>query len=203
MLILNSSTLIGKGKRRECYLHPEDENKCIKIVVTGDYKETLREQSYYKLLSERNISWSMVAQFYGNVETNRGEGAVFELVRDFQQEHIKTLDYYFLSSLNEIDFDCQNLLMLIPLLKEYLLEWKIVTISINPRNIVYKKMSKTEGSLVIIDNIGNADFIPICNSVDIFAVRKIRAKWRRFENLLAKKYNQNKALQRMLKDLNC
>ena len=60
----------------------EEKNRCVKIVVTGNHKETLREQSYYRLLSKRNISWSMLVQFYGNVETNRGEGAVFELVRD-------------------------------------------------------------------------------------------------------------------------
>ena len=49
MLTLESSSLIGRGLRRECYFHPEDENKCIKVVVAGDHKETAREQSYYRL----------------------------------------------------------------------------------------------------------------------------------------------------------
>ena len=71
MLTLKSSSLIGKGLRRECYFHPEDETKCIKVIVAGDHKETLREQSYYRLLEKRHISWEMLARFYGNVETNR------------------------------------------------------------------------------------------------------------------------------------
>jgi hypothetical protein len=201
ILKLNSSTLIGKGLRRECHFHPEDENRCIKIVVAGDHKETLREQSYYNLLSNRNISWSMLAKFYGNVETNRGEGAVFELIRDYQGDVSKTLEYY-LSAQDEPDFNYQNLSKLLTLLKQYLMKWKIVTMAIKPQNIVYKKINKTEGTLIIIDNIGNSDFIPICNYVDNFAIRKIRRKWQRFEFSLTKNYNHNKALQRMLKDSN-
>lgn len=198
MLNLDSSTLVGKGKRRECYFHPEEKNRCVKIVVTGNHKETLREQSYYRLLSKRNISWSMLVQFYGNVETNRGEGAVFELVRDYNGDVSKTLDFY-LSAQDEPAFNYQNLSKLLPLLKDYLIKWKIVTVSITPWNIVYKKINKIEGTLVIIDNIGNSDFIPICNYIDSFAVRKIRSKWRRFENLMTKKYNQNKTLQKVFK----
>ena len=91
MLKLEPSALFGRGLRRECYFHPEDETKCIKIVVDGDHKETVREQSYYRLLEKRNISWRMLARFYGNVETNRGEGAVFELIRDYNGEVSKTL----------------------------------------------------------------------------------------------------------------
>ena len=201
ILKLNSSTLIGKGLRRECYFHPEDENRCIKIIVAGDHKETLREQSYYRLLRKRNISWSMLAKFYGNVETNRGEGAVFELIRDYHGDVSKTLEHY-LSAPDETDFNYKNLSKLLALLKHYLMKWKIVTMAIKPQNIVYKKINKTEGTLIIIDNIGNSDFIPICNYVDNLAIRKIRRKWQRFEFSLTKNYGQNKALQRMLKDSN-
>jgi len=201
MLNLNSSTLIGKGFRRECFFHPEDENRCIKIVLYGDQKETLREQSYYRALSKRNISWSMLAKFYGNVETNRGEGAIFELIRDYHGDVSKTLEYY-LSAQDETDFNYQNLAKLLTLLKQYLMKWKIITMNIRPQNILYKKINKTEGALIIIDNIGNSDFIPICNYVDKLAIRKIRKKWQHFEYSLTKNYDQNKALQRMLKDSN-
>ena len=102
MLTLESSALIGRGLRRECYFHPEDENKCIKVVVSGDHKETRREQSYYRLLEKRNISWRMLARFYGNVDTNLGEGAVFDLIRDYNGEISKTLGHYF-SAINETD----------------------------------------------------------------------------------------------------
>ena len=187
MLTLASSSLIGRGLRRECYFHPEDENKCIKIVVAGDHKETVREQSYYRLLEKRNISWKMLARFYGNIETNRGEGAVFELIRDHNEEVSKTLEHYF-SANNETDLNYQDLSRALPLLKQYLLKWKIVTMSLKPQNIVYQKINPTQGKLVVIDNIGNSDFIPICNYLDSFATRKIRRKWQRFEESLSKDY---------------
>ncbi len=187
MLTLASSSLIGRGLRRECYFHPEDENKCIKIVVAGDHKETVREQSYYRLLEKRNISWKMLARFYGNIETNRGKGAVFELIRDHNGEVSKTLEQYF-SANNETDLNYQDLSRALPLLKQYLLKWKIVTMSLKPQNIVYQKIHPTQGKLVVIDNIGNSDFIPICNYLDSFATRKIRRKWQRFEESLPKDY---------------
>jgi hypothetical protein len=184
MLTLESSALIGSGLRRECYFHPEDVNKCIKVVVSGDHKETRREQSYYRLLEKRNISWRMLARFYGNVDTNLGEGAVFDLIRDYNGEISRTLGYYF-SAIGETAFNDLNLDQALPRLKQYLLKWKIVTMALKPQNIVYKKTHESKGFFVIIDNIGNSDFIPICNYVDWMAIRKIKRKWQGFEDLLA------------------
>jgi hypothetical protein len=185
MLTLESSALIGRGLRRECYFHPEDENKCIKVVVSGDHKETVREQSYYRLLEKRHISWKMLARFYGNVDTNLGEGAVFELIRDYNGEISKTLEHCFSANI-EADRIDPYLNRALPVLKQYLLKWKIVTMTLKPQNIVYKKTHQSNGFLVVIDNIGNSDLIPICNYVDWMAIRKIHRKWQRFEDLLAK-----------------
>ncbi len=200
MLTLDSSQLVGRGLRRECYLHPADENKCVKVVVAGDHKETAREQSYYRLLAKRRISWKMLARFYGNTETNRGPGAVFELIRDYNGEVSKTLKQY-LSAAGETGLDYQKLSQALFLLKQYLLQWKIVTMAIKPGNMVFKKTSPSEAALVVIDNIGNSDFIPICNYVDFIAVRKIRRKWQRFEKALAEDYRHNRNLQQVLQDL--
>ena len=201
MLTLETSQLIGRGLRRECYFHPEDESKCVKVVVAGDHKETVREQSYYRLLEKRGISWKMLARFYGNVETNRGPGAVFELVRDYNGNVSRTLAHYF-SAVDAADLSYQMLSRELPLLRQYLLQWKIVTMSIKPDNIALKKVNASEGHLVVIDNIGNSDFIPICNYVDFMAVRKIRRKWRRFKDSLAIDYAGNRELQEMLENLN-
>jgi hypothetical protein len=140
----------------------------------------------------------MLARFYGNVETNRGQGAVFELIRDHNGEVSKTLEHYISADI-AADIDYQDLSRALPVLKQYLLDWKIVTMSFKPQNIVYKKINKSEVALVVIDNIGNSDFIPICNYVDFMAIRKIRRKWLRFEDSLVKDYAQNLALQHVLR----
>jgi len=197
MLILEPSSLIARGLRHECYFHPTDETRCIKVVFAGDHKETRREQAYYRLLEKRAISWQMLVRFHGNIETSRGAGAVFDLIRDYNGAVSKTLENYFDSD-HASGLDYRNLSRGLTALKQYLLKWKIVTMSLKSHNIVYQKVNETEGTLVVIDNIGNSDFIPVCNYVDRMAVRKIRRKWRRFEDSLAADYAGNQALQQML-----
>ena len=80
----------------------------------------------------------------------------------------------------------QDLYQALLVLKQYLLQWKIVTITLKPQNIVFKKTNESEGFLVVIDNIGNSDFIPICNYVGWMATRKIHRKWQRFEDSLGR-----------------
>lgn len=67
-----------------------------------------------------------------------------------------------------------------------------------PRNFVYQKISATDGKLVLIDNIGNSDLVPLCNYIGFLAVWKIRRKWKRFESLLVETYPQNTALRKIL-----
>ena len=98
MINIDSSTLVGKGLHRECYVHPEDPSLCIKIVVAGDSSESQREQKYYRLLQKRNTSWEILARFYGVVDTNLGCGAVFDLIRNYDGECSKTLEHYLASS---------------------------------------------------------------------------------------------------------
>ena len=82
MLLLENSKLVGRGLHRECYEHPESADLCVKVVVACNSDENRREASYYTRLSRRGISWDMLARFHGLVETDLGEGAVFQLVRD-------------------------------------------------------------------------------------------------------------------------
>ena len=200
MLTLDSSQLIGRGRRRECYFHPEDENRCIKVVVAGDLKETVRERSYYRLLEKRRISWNMLARSYGYTETNRGQGAVFELIRDYTGNVSETLEHY-LSKNNGSNINYPALSRALMLLKQYLLRWKIVTMSIRPQNLVYKKSTSSDRDLVVIDNVGNSDLIPICNYVDRMAIWKINRKWQHFEDTMAKEYEHNRALRQMFAEM--
>ena len=85
-LQLDDPLLIGRGLHRECYQHPEYGNLCVKVVVAGNSDENRRESRYYRQLEARGISWDMLARFHGLVDTSRGEGAVFDLVRDFDGE---------------------------------------------------------------------------------------------------------------------
>lgn len=80
MIILTE--LIGKGATRDCYQHPTDANKCIKILSRPQNISLLaRELKYYPLI--RQTMGNFTARYDNQlVETNRGPGLVCELFRD-------------------------------------------------------------------------------------------------------------------------
>ena len=197
MILLNASYFVGKGLHRECYIHPDNEHRCIKVVVAGDMSESKREQSYYRLLQKRDVCWDILPRFHGLVETNKGAGAVFDLIRDFDGEVSKTLEYY-LSAESLDSAENPGINQAIIVFKQELYRQSIITMTLSPKNIMYKKTAANEGRLILIDNIGNSDFIPICNYIDSLAKKKITRKLLRFEQTVLKMCAHNIALQKIL-----
>ena len=197
MIELCPEGMIGKGLHRECYIHPDDPNKCIKVVVLRGEEETRREQAYYKLLQKKDISWDMLPKFYGVIPTSMGSGAVFDLIRDSNGEVGKTFEFYFES----VELTAQNaegLLNALLNLNTYLVDQNIMTMSLKPKNIIYQRQDDQRGVAVIIDNIGNSDMIPISTHCRYFGLKKIQRKWDRFLSLLQRDYPQNSALQALI-----
>lgn len=187
MIELNKSDMIGKGWHRECFIHPENNKLCLKVVVSGDHKETEREQSYYRLLQKRNISWNMLPKFHGNTETNFGSGAIFDLIRDESGDVAKTVEYYLNDDelLQNMHEHIQSALID---LKNYLIDQNIITMSIKPKNLLYQKKNGLQGRIYIVDNIGNSDLLPISSYSRYFGQRKLIRKWKKFQLLLMKSY---------------
>lgn len=180
MAKLELTELVGKGLHRECYAHPDNPDLCVKVmVVAGGEAETIREQSYYKLLQKKDVAWDMLPKFHGTVETNLGSGAIFDLIKDPCGNTSKTLRQYLesetLNKLNE-----QGLQQHLQNLKAYLITQNIMTMTIKPKNIVYQKRENQDDLCVIIDNIGNSDFIRISSHNRYFGRKKIERKWARF-----------------------
>jgi len=199
MLDLESSPVVGRGLHRACYVHPSNGNLCVKVLFPLKSREPLieveREVNYYRFLKKRGVPWTMLPEFHGETDTTRGKGYIFDLVRDYDGSVSKTLRDY-LSLPQETMKYAEALSAAFDLLKDYLLQWKITTMTIKAKNILYRKISEAEGRLVIVDNIGNSDFIPICDYVGFMARRKIHRKWQSFEALLIKEYPQNDFVQR-------
>ena len=139
----------------------------------------------------------MIPKFYGDIETNLGLGSVFDLVLDHDGAVSKTLEYY-LSSNKKTEEHYDGLSNSLYLLKDYLLQQQIITITLKPKIISCKKMKSGSFRLFIIDNIGNSDFIQICNYSKYFSKKKILRKWKRFEVGMLNNYEHNKTLHRIL-----
>ena len=200
LIELKTEAMIGKGLHRECYIHPDDSDRCIKVVVLRGEEETRREQAYYKFLQKRQIGWEMLPKFYGVEETSMGAGAVFDLVRDADGEVGKTFEIYFSSS-ELTKQNLQGLITSLQALKVYLFRYNIITMSIKPKNIIYQRQDEQNGVAVIIDNIGNSDVIPIGSYYRYFGKIKMIRKWNKFITLLKKDYPENTLLQGQLEQL--
>lgn len=79
--MLEINALIGAGNTRECYRHPEDEKKCIKIMKTkADFNVNRLEYCYYKSLYKQGKNLTHIPNCYAFVKTNIGVGLVFDLI---------------------------------------------------------------------------------------------------------------------------
>lgn len=180
------SLLIGKGLHRECFSHPQNENLCIKVVVNGNQRETIREQTYYKFLQNRNIEWNHLPKFYGNIVTSIGEGAVFDIIRDDSGDISKSLKHY-LNSEYELPLIKDDLVKALNEFKHDLLAQNIITMSIKPQNLLYQRLGRN-GRIYLVDNIGNSDLFPISSYSRFFGKRKILRKWNNFRHFIDSKH---------------
>jgi hypothetical protein len=197
MININRKDFIGKGAHRECYKHPENKDLCIKLNFFNDQKEIKREKDYYRHLEKRRISWEMIPRYYGDIVTNLGVGSVFDLITDQDSSVSKDLTYY-LSSQKETEKHYDSLLNSVLLLKKYLSSNRIITMNLDPNNILCQKTELGISRLFIVDNVYNTEFIPISSYINYFAKLKISRKWKRFERSLLYQYNNNKALRDMM-----
>lgn len=199
MIKIDQSSLVGRGHHREVHRHPEDKNLCIKIVVDGnpDAPQVQREKRYYRHLQKRGVTWDMLPRYYGDITTNLGIGSVFDLILDQDGTVSKPLGHYIASNdVTEAYYD--GLSNSLYLLKDYLLEQRIITMTLVPRNVVCQRNKSRIFRLFVVDNIGNTEFIPICNYIPFFAKKKIRRRWKRFEDNLLNASPHNEALHRMV-----
>lgn len=123
----------------------------------------------------------MIPRFYGEVETNLGIGSVFDLILDPDGTPSQTLGYY-LSTDQQRELYIDSLSNSLHSLKEYLLRQRIITMTLKPKNILCQKRPSLRFRLFLVDNMGNSDFISICNYSRYFAEKKIRRKWKRLED---------------------
>ena len=193
MIKLDKHHLVGKGLHRECYRHPENENLCIKVGISGNHREIRREKNYYRHLQKRKISWEMIPRYYGDIKTNMGPGSVFDLVLDDDGAISRTLEHYLTSCAKTDSLVC-NIAKALFRFKNYLLEQRIITMTLKPKNIACQKQATGDFRLSIIDNIGNSDFFPLCTYSSFWAKRKIIRKWSKFEKDLMGIYHFNNRL---------
>jgi hypothetical protein len=174
MLELSEDLLIGTGRRRRCFQHPDDPGKCVKVSYRIGEREmgSKREEAYYRKYERRGCSLQHLAKFYGTVETNQGLGYVFELVRD--------ADGSISPSLGELvrgGVPVDELKNELVELRDYMFTEGVIAGDFNQGNILVQQQEGGRRKLVIIDGLGNSDFVKVADYLKPFRDRKLRRKW--------------------------
>lgn len=155
-LILKEEHFIARGGERDCYNHPLDSSKVIKVlykkdgVYAYDGNRNNLEYKYYTFLEKSKISFSHIARCYNFVETNLGDGLVFDKVFDYDGK----ISSSFRQLLIEKKFTIQEENLLIEKLKDYIFENSILFIDCGVQNILCCEYEKNKYKLVIIDGLG-------------------------------------------------
>lgn len=189
MLDLSKETPIGKGTNRECFIHPNDEMKCIKITYTNDFQESEKEIAYYKFIEKEGFSLSQLPKYYGKIKTSRGEGEVFDLIRDYDGNISKTLTYYVQNI--EKTKEIQNPIYLLKELQSYCIENRIVIKDLNSNNIMYQKLEVNRGNLIIIDGFSNPKRVKFLTKFGFYLRKKQLKDWNKFLKLFFKRFDFN------------
>ena len=174
---LTATEFIGAGTDRECYRHPARPEYCIKILRAERHPRRFRREiRYYRRLARRAIDWQRLTRYHGMVQTNLGQGAIFDLVLDHDGGISKSLQ----SRLQRQDpgFDAWAVRELNALARDFYDRW-IVFHDLNPTNLLVQRVDAEHQRLVVIDGIGHNHFLSIASYSPAFARRKLVRVWNR------------------------
>ena len=191
MIDLSNVTPFAEGGNRKCFVHPNNKDRCLKVVHPGlvekikknkpwykklrsndSFDDNLREQAAYNqkaLRDENQDLWTHLAKWYGMTETNIGMASETELIRN-GEEIAETLEsYLFRDGLtDEISEAIENFHI-------WLRAHLIFTKNLIPHNLV---LYKNDNKLIIkiIDGLGSQAFLPLPNYSNYFAKRYIERR---------------------------
>ncbi|MFV0573848.1 MAG: YrbL family protein [Vibrio sp.] len=157
MINLSEEHYLAKGNARTCYINPEDSAQCIKVnrIGTDSNSDQNSAEKFYiekskKIIKDLNSSKSILCGFYGPIETNLGDGLVFELIKDHDGNCSKTLAYFYKNNL----LDKKIIRQIIIDIQQKSIEQNVLIYDANMSNILLKKHQDGSFSPKIIDGFG-------------------------------------------------
>ena len=165
---------IGTGRERSCYVHPEDPRKAIKIQLGKSDQQTRREIRFYKKLAKRRLRDAHLPRCYGYSDTNLGRGIVVDLIRDYDGQVSRPLNWYLAQGFAIEIFE--------PCLIE-LKQWFVDNLiqfnrELSIANLLVQKSSFNSARLIVID--GGTVAIDWREHIPPLARRRIEHLWEDF-----------------------
>lgn len=188
LINLDETLFIGEGNSRQCYEHPGEKHLCIKVASDSKrvQRSIRREVGYFKRLKKRAKSFAMISRYFHPAQTNKGEGEIYELIRDHDGLISKNIRYYLDLQNEKLKKDIQEG---IETLRMYLIDEYILFSDLGIDNILLQKISLTEYRLVVIDGIGDNNQVPFLEYVPMLGMRRSARKWEIFRKQLIEEYS--------------
>ena len=187
MIILKEELLIGTGKERYCFQHPNDDNLCIKIskeTRNRKYEENKKEYDYFNKYFRWNEQTLPIAKPFQWISTNLGEGLCYEKIQDYDKKTSRTLK----ALLANNAISQEKIITEMMLLKEEFVEKLIYPIDLNLGNIAFQRLSENQYRLVLIDGYGTTNIVPAMTISKKLGRKQIARKFDKQINKLLNKY---------------
>ncbi len=174
MIQIEDKHYIGKGGFQKCYVHPDNNNICLKVKINEFHKDPRvnREVDYYKKIQKRKGEIPFIAKYHGETMTNYGMASLYDLVRDETTNKVSLTLYDYLKMDNS-PFSNTVLTEEVLELKQKLIAHKIIVRDLMGKNICCKILKDHSVELVIVDGVGHRDFIPLVDWISFFTKKKI------------------------------
>ncbi|BDR14742.1 PhoP regulatory network YrbL family protein [Vibrio sp. STUT-A11] len=172
-----SWTVIGKGAERVCFQNPSNPAQCVKLSQKDAAKQTYREIQFFERLKNKNVQFTHIPKFLGKVTTETQVGFKQQVVLDEDLSVSLNLAQYIVQQGDELDID--NLLLKIRILKDYLVESRVIPSDLVLTNLLVRQ-AEGDITLYLIDGFGNTEFIPVSDFIPYLMHKKINRKFKKF-----------------------
>jgi hypothetical protein len=168
---------IGTGRERACYVHPEDPRLAIKMPMGEVSDQTKRDLRFYRGLKKRGVKGiPHIPGFHGLCDTNLGRGIVVDLIRNYDGEISRPLNWYLAQGVPIEEFDQ----FLEELKQSFLNNLIIFNNDLTIGNLLFQKTSTGSARLVAIDGLGDVVAKDWHSNFPWLLRPRIRRHWKRF-----------------------
>ena len=172
-----TSEPIGIGRERACYVHPEDPRLAIKMPTGEVSVQTERDLKFYRRLKKRGITGTPhVPDFHGLCDTNLGRGMVVDLIRNYDGEISRPLNWYLAQGVPVEEFEP----FLVEMTQSFLKNLIIFNHDMTIGNLLFQKTSTGSARVVAIDGLGDVVIVDWFDYFPLLVRRKINRRWKRF-----------------------
>jgi hypothetical protein len=185
---LSEADVYGKGSHKKCYLLPNRSELCVKLPYNdGGVKDLGREIRYIHVMQHQHKESPLLPKYYGAIQTNYGEGHVYERIMNADGSECRTLAEA-LTHLELLEKYFQGIVVLLRKMHDELLQKRIITMGLYPENILFQEMGDGTYRIRLVNDMGSKTLIPLEYFSEHFAHRRVVERWKEFLHTIVRKY---------------